>query len=85
MYRQGTHIQLLSYMKLVTSWLRQRGLKTGDNLVVISGTATTFFNSFGHEFDLFFQPNLSLFLKSILNRLAIVFYLYGSRRVERRP
>ena len=32
-----TYSQLLSNMKLVASGLRQRGLKTGDNLVVISG------------------------------------------------
>nr|CAH0112561.1 unnamed protein product [Daphnia galeata] len=32
-----TYSQLLSNMKLVVSGLRQRGLKTGDNLVVISG------------------------------------------------
>jgi long-subunit acyl-CoA synthetase (AMP-forming) len=32
-----TYSHLLSNMKLVASGLRQRGLKTGDNLVVISG------------------------------------------------
>jgi 4-coumarate--CoA ligase len=32
-----TYSQLLNNMKLVASGLRQRGLKTGDSLVVIGG------------------------------------------------